>query len=41
MKQGALRWFGHTMKMNEDGFVRRVNEGRIEGGVAIGRSPVN
>lgn len=39
MKRGTLRWFGHMMKMNENEFVERVNEGRIKGGDVRGGPP--
>ncbi len=29
VKRGALRWFGHVMRMKENEFVKRVFEGRI------------
>ncbi len=40
VKCGALRRFGHVMRMEENAFVKSVYEGRIEGGGVRGRPPV-
>ncbi len=40
VKCGALRWIGHVMRIGENEFVKRVYEGRIEGGDVRGRPPV-
>ncbi len=36
-KQCMLRWFGQTVRMNENYFARKVFEGRIEGEGVRGR----
>lgn len=40
VKYGALRWFGHVTRFNEDDFVKRDYEGRIAGESVRGRPPV-
>lgn len=40
MKTGALRWFGHVMRMGEHDFVQGVYEGRSEGVCVRGRPAV-
>lgn len=40
VKCATLRWFGHVMRMNEDGFVKRVCESSIVGKGIMRRKPV-
>ena len=37
---GSLRWFGCMIRMDDDEFVKRLYEGRLEGEGAWGRVPV-
>ena len=37
---GSLRWFGCMIRIDDDEFVKRLYEGRLEGEGAWGRVPV-